>query len=102
MEESSKTIDIQSSIDEVTARFADATNVSTDGEGVKLYFIQNVAVQTGKITSGRCVGAIYLTWPHVIRLSDLFQRIIAENREKVTAHYNQSFASAEKNNDGKE
>lgn len=93
-----KDIELRLSVspDAMTFKVTDLVNVNQSAEGVKLVFVQRYTGDNAEGPNATVLASIFMTWPHVIRLSNLLVSAIQKNKDKVIGIINDSYAAFEK------
>ncbi len=83
-------------------QFADIVQVNANPERVVLTFVQNLPDRAtpkeendSNIINGRVIAQIAVTWPHLVRIRDLFTRIVKDHRQEVISSVNCALGEAE-------
>lgn len=83
-------------------QFVDLVISHCDSEKVILAFIQKWPVVSpnseNEMVDGRIVAQIAITWPHLVRIRDLFTRVIERHQQEVAQAY-KFFSSEAGSND---
>ncbi|GAB6275087.1 MAG: hypothetical protein STSR0004_19520 [Peptococcaceae bacterium] len=88
-------------------QFIDFVITHADAEKVVLVFIQKLPSDTKpgsseEIIDGRIVAQIAVTWPHLVRIRDLFDRIIKDKHSEVIQTINKIFEGEEEEEENEE
>lgn len=85
-------------------QFIDLVVTHADAEKVILVFIQKIPGGTKpdsneEIIDGRIVTQVAVTWPHLVRIRDLFDRIIKNKRSEIIQTINKVFEGEDEENE---
>jgi len=88
-------------------QFIDLVITHADAEKVVLVFIQKLPGGTKpgsneEIIDGRIVAQVAVTWPHLVRIRNLFDRIIKDKHSEVIQTINKIFEGEEEEEEGNE